>query len=107
VKVSFLARDRERTVPSPFLTYTKMVVMKGKTKKNSRSRSRAKNEIFTVLDNKNIDYSIDLNNFELDIFFKEEIQKVTVDYIKALEKYRKDYVELEEIDHLGFFTVYY
>jgi hypothetical protein len=72
VKVSFLARDRERTVPSPFLTYTKMVVMKGKTKKNSRSRSRAltltvKDEIFTVLDNKNIDYSIDLNNFELDI----------------------------------------
>jgi hypothetical protein len=44
-----------------------------------------------ILDNKNIDYSIDLNNFELDIFFKEEIQKVTVDYVKALEKYRKDY----------------
>jgi hypothetical protein len=30
VKFSFLARDRERTVPSPciFLTYTKMIVMK-------------------------------------------------------------------------------
>jgi hypothetical protein len=29
VKVSFLARDRERTVPSPciFLTYTKMIMM--------------------------------------------------------------------------------
>jgi hypothetical protein len=27
--------------------------------------------------------SIDLNNFELDVFFKEEIQKVTVDYVKA------------------------
>jgi len=51
-----------------------------------------------ILDNKNINYSIDLNNFELDIFFKEEIQKVTVDYI---ENYRKDYVELEEVDHLG------
>jgi hypothetical protein len=25
----------------------------------------------------------------LDIFFKEEIQKVTVDFIKALEKYGK------------------
>jgi len=37
----------------------------------------------------------------LDVFFKEEIQKVTVDFIKALEKYRKDYVELEEVDHLG------
>jgi len=44
---------------------------------------------------------MDLNNFELDVFFKEEIQKVTVDYIKTLEKYRKDYVELEEVDHLG------
>jgi hypothetical protein len=54
-----------------------------------------------ILDNKNIDYSIDLNNFELDIFFKEEIQKVTGDYVKALEKYRKDYFELEEVDHLG------
>jgi hypothetical protein len=47
-----------------------------------------------ILDNKNIDYSIDLNNFELDIFFKEEIQKVTVDYVKALEKYRKFTVNL-------------
>jgi hypothetical protein len=55
-----------------------------------------------ILDNKNIDYSIDLNNFELDIFFKEEIQKVTVDYVKALEKYRKDYVELEEVDYLDY-----
>jgi len=55
-----------------------------------------------ILDNKNINYSIDLNNFELDIFFKEEIQKVTVDYVKALEKYRKDYVELEEVDHLDY-----
>jgi hypothetical protein len=33
-----------------------------------------------ILDNKNIELnSIDLNNFELDLFFKEEIQKVTVD----------------------------
>jgi hypothetical protein len=55
-----------------------------------------------ILDNKNINYSIDLNNFELDIFFKEEIQKVTADYIKTLEKYRKDYVELEEVDHFYF-----
>ena len=36
------------------------------------------------------------------IFFKEEIQKVTVDYVKALEKYRKDYVEIEEFDHLDY-----
>ena len=49
-----------------------------------------------------IDYSIDLNNDELNIFFKEEIQKVTVDYVKALEKYRKDYVEIEEFDHLDY-----
>jgi len=55
-----------------------------------------------ILDNKNINYSIDLNNFELDIFFREEIQKVTADYIKTLEKYRKDYVELEEVDHFYF-----
>jgi len=33
-----------------------------------------------ILDNKNIDYSIDLNNFELDIFFKEEIQKEKLIY---------------------------
>jgi hypothetical protein len=39
-----------------------------------------------ILDNKNIDYSIDLKNFELDIFFKEEIME--------------DYGELEEVDHL-------
>jgi hypothetical protein len=38
----------------------------------------------------------------LDIFFKEEIQKVTVDYVKALEKYRKDYVELVEVDYLDY-----
>jgi hypothetical protein len=55
-----------------------------------------------ILDNKSIDYSIDLNNFELDIFFTEEIRKATVDYVKALEKYRKDYVELEEVDHLDY-----
>jgi len=36
--------------------------------------------------NYNINYSIDLNNFELDIFFKEEIQKVTVDYIRKISK---------------------
>jgi hypothetical protein len=42
-----------------------------------------------ILDNKNIDYSIDLNNFELDIFFKEEIQNVTVDYVKALNEIKK------------------
>jgi hypothetical protein len=30
-----------------------------------------------MTEDKIIDYSIDLNNFELDIFFKEEIQKVT------------------------------
>jgi hypothetical protein len=40
-----------------------------------------------MTEDKIIDYSIDLNNFELDIFFKEEIQKVTADYAKALEKY--------------------
>ena len=56
-----------------------------------------------ILDNMySIDYSIDLNNDELNIFFKEEIQKVTVDYVKALEKYRKDYVEIEEFDHLDY-----
>ena len=39
----------------------------------------------------------------MDIFFIEEIQKATVDCVKALEKYRKDYyVELEEIDHLDY-----
>ncbi len=40
----------------------------------------------------------------MDIFFKEEIQKVTVDYAKALalEKYWKDYDELEEVDHLDY-----
>jgi len=38
----------------------------------------------------------------LDVFFKEEIQKVTVDYVKALEKYRKYYVELDEVDHLDY-----
>jgi hypothetical protein len=38
----------------------------------------------------------------LDIFFTEEIRKATVDYVKALEKYRKDYVELEEVDHLDY-----
>jgi hypothetical protein len=28
---------------------------------------------------------------------------VTIDYVKALEKYRKDYVELEEeVDHLDY-----
>ena len=45
------------------------------------------------------DYSIDLNNDELNIFFKEEIQKFTVDYVKALEKYRKDYVEFDHLDY--------
>jgi len=40
-----------------------------------------------ILDDKIIDYSIDLNNFELVILFKEEIQKVTVDYVKASKKY--------------------
>ncbi len=38
----------------------------------------------------------------MDVFFKEEIQKVTVDYVKALEKYRKYYVELDEVDHLDY-----
>ena len=38
----------------------------------------------------------------MDIFFKEEIQKVTVDYVKASKKYWKDYAELGEIDHLDF-----
>ncbi len=42
--------------------------------------------IADVLDNKNIDYSIDLNNFELDIFFKEEIQKVLLKVENLLNK---------------------
>jgi len=40
VNVSFLARDRERTVPM-YITYPKMIVMKSCTKKNSRMPGHA------------------------------------------------------------------
>ncbi len=51
MKFSFLARDRERTVPIYILrAYAKMIVIKSYTKiKLTRAWSRAKNETFTVI----------------------------------------------------------
>jgi hypothetical protein len=48
--------------------------------------------IFTILINNN-DYIVELNNLDLDIEHKEEVQRVKTDYVKMLEKFRVDYIE--------------
>jgi hypothetical protein len=47
----------------------------------------------------NNDYIVELNNLELDIEHKEEVQRVKTDYVKMLERFRVDYIE-QNFEHL-------